>query len=151
MRAKVVGPTVSVRSFDLGASHEPSKGHVREIYTTRNGDSRADQRSRIRVCGSGDGEGVGRAHAHSHNVSFISYLNALFKNRSDGFLSGPEEGQVARAKVLTDDLLEVVRGEYAKVKAMLHQQQMELHQAQMQYASYGMMTVRTQCIRCVSF
>jgi hypothetical protein len=56
--------------------------------------------------------------------------------------SGPEDGQVARAKALTDDLLEVVRGEYAKVKAMLHQQQMELHQAQMQYASYGMMGVR---------
>jgi len=54
-------------------------------------------------------------------------------------ITGPEEGQVARAKALTDDLLEVVRGEYAKVKAMLHQQQMELHQAQMQYASYGMM------------
>ncbi|KAI0264694.1 hypothetical protein BC834DRAFT_924549 [Gloeopeniophorella convolvens] len=54
-------------------------------------------------------------------------------------ITGPEEGQVARAKVLTDDLLEVVRGEYAKVKAVMHQQQMELHQAQMQYASYGMM------------
>jgi len=54
-------------------------------------------------------------------------------------ITGPEDGQVARAKALTDDLLEVVRGEYAKVKAMLHQQQMELHQAQMQYASYGMM------------
>lgn len=60
---------------------------------------------------------------------------------SDGFSSGPEEGQVARAKALTDDLLEVVRGEYAKVKAIVHQQQMELHQAQMQYASYGMMGV----------
>ncbi|KAI0280422.1 hypothetical protein BGY98DRAFT_914700 [Russula aff. rugulosa BPL654] len=54
-------------------------------------------------------------------------------------ITGPEDGQVARAKALTDDLLEVVRGEYAKVKTMLHQQQMELHQAQMQYASYGMM------------
>jgi hypothetical protein len=57
----------------------------------------------------------------------------------DSLPSGPEEGQVARAKSLTDDLLEVVRGEYAKVKQMLHQQQMELHQAQMQYANYGMM------------
>ncbi len=64
--------------------------------------------------------------------------------------SGPEEGQVARAKALTDDLLEVVRGEYAKVKAMLHQQQMELHQAQMQYASYGMMGVRILDIGCSS-
>ncbi len=80
---------------------------------------------------------------------------------SDSLPSGPEDGQVARAKALTDDLLEVVRGEYAKllevvrgeyakVKAMLHQQQMELHQAQMQYASYGTMGVgvRTLNIRC---
>jgi hypothetical protein len=42
VRAKVVGPTVSVRSFDIGVSHEPSTGHVRQIYTARNGDSRAD-------------------------------------------------------------------------------------------------------------
>ena len=68
----------------------------------------------------------------------------------DSLPSGPEDGQVARAKVLTDDLLEVVRGEYAKVKAMLHQQQMELHQAQMQYASYGMMGVRIFNIGCSS-
>jgi hypothetical protein len=64
-----------------------------------------------------------------------------FLGSSDVCSSGPEEGQVARAKVLTDDLLEVVRGEYAKVKAVMHQQQMELHQAQMQYASYGVMPV----------
>lgn len=51
--------------------------------------------------------------------------------------SGPDEGQVARAKVLTEDLLEVVRGEHAKVKTMLQQQQMELHQAQIQYAAYS--------------
>jgi hypothetical protein len=68
----------------------------------------------------------------------------------DSLPSGPEEGQVARAKALTDDLLEVVRGEYAKVKTMLHQQQMELHQAQMQYASYGMMGVRIINIGCSS-
>lgn len=69
----------------------------------------------------------------------------------DSLPSGPEEGQVARAKALTDDLLEVVRGEYAKVKTMLHQQQMELHQAQMQYASYGsMMGVRILNSRCSS-
>ncbi len=66
---------------------------------------------------------------------------ATFLGSSDVSSSGPEEGQVARAKVLTDDLLEVVRGEYAKVKAIMHQQQMELHQAQMQYASYGVMPV----------
>ncbi|EDR04584.1 uncharacterized protein LACBIDRAFT_152711, partial [Laccaria bicolor S238N-H82] len=50
-------------------------------------------------------------------------------------ITGPEEGQVARAKVLTDDLLIVVRQEHAK------QQQMELHQAQAQYAAYSAMGV----------
>lgn len=50
---------------------------------------------------------------------------------------GPDEGQVARAKVLTEDLLEVVRAEHAKVKVLLAQQQMELHQAQVQYAAYS--------------
>ncbi|ETW75839.1 hypothetical protein HETIRDRAFT_38044 [Heterobasidion irregulare TC 32-1] len=50
-------------------------------------------------------------------------------------------GQVARAKVLTDDLLEVVRDEHAKVKAVIHQQQMELHQAQAQYAAYSAFAV----------
>jgi hypothetical protein len=55
--------------------------------------------------------------------------------------SGPEEGQVARAKVLTDDLLVVVRQEHAKVQAQLQQQQMELHQAQAQYAAYSAMGV----------
>ncbi|TFK39738.1 hypothetical protein BDQ12DRAFT_681128 [Crucibulum laeve] len=52
-------------------------------------------------------------------------------------ITGPEEGQVARAKVLTEDLLLVVRSEHAKMQALLHQQQMELHQAQAQYAAYS--------------
>ncbi|KAI0790442.1 hypothetical protein C8Q75DRAFT_717096 [Abortiporus biennis] len=52
-------------------------------------------------------------------------------------VTGPDEGQVARAKVLTEDLLEVVREEHAKVKAVLEQQQRELHQAQIQYAAYS--------------
>ena len=51
--------------------------------------------------------------------------------------SGPDEQQVARAKALTEDLLEVVRAEHGKVKAVVHQQQMELHQAQLQYAAYS--------------
>ena len=42
-----------------------------------------------------------------------------------------------RAKALTEDLLVVVREEHAKVKAILAQQQMELHQAQVQYAAYN--------------
>ncbi|KAK0466843.1 uncharacterized protein EV420DRAFT_1617127 [Desarmillaria tabescens] len=54
-------------------------------------------------------------------------------------ITGPEEGQVARAKVLTEDLLLVVRAEHAKMAAIVQQQQMELHQAQMQYAAYSTM------------
>lgn len=51
--------------------------------------------------------------------------------------SGPDEGQVARAKVLTEDLLEVVHVEHAKAKTAMQQQQMELHQAQAAYAAYS--------------
>ncbi|CAA7268518.1 unnamed protein product [Cyclocybe aegerita] len=54
-------------------------------------------------------------------------------------ITGPEEGQVARAKVLTEDLLLVVRQEHAKMQVVVHQQQMELHQAQAQYAAYSAM------------
>lgn len=55
--------------------------------------------------------------------------------------SGPDEAQVARAKVLTDDLLLVVRQEHAKVNVLVQQQQMELHHAQQQYAAYSAMGV----------
>jgi len=53
--------------------------------------------------------------------------------------SGPDESQVARAKILTDDLLTVVRSEHAKATAVLYQQQAELHMAQSQfgYTGYG--------------
>jgi hypothetical protein len=44
-------------------------------------------------------------------------------------ITGPEETQVARAKVLTEDLLLVVRAEHAKMQAVVQAQQMELHQA----------------------
>ncbi|KAF8508241.1 eukaryotic type KH-domain type I [Hysterangium stoloniferum] len=57
-------------------------------------------------------------------------------------ITGPDELQLARAKNLTDDLLEVVRAEHAKARSLLQQQQMELHQAQMQYAAYSSYTVR---------
>jgi hypothetical protein len=52
-------------------------------------------------------------------------------------ITGPDENQVARAKVLTEDLLEVVRAEHGKAQGALVQQQMELHQAQIQYAQYS--------------
>lgn len=56
-------------------------------------------------------------------------------------ITGPDEGQVSRAKVLADDLLLVVRQEHGKVLAQVQQQQMELHQAQAQYAVYSAMGV----------
>ncbi|KAF7317881.1 KH-domain-containing protein [Mycena kentingensis (nom. inval.)] len=52
-------------------------------------------------------------------------------------ITGPEDQQVARAKVLTEDLLSVVRSEHAKVAMSLQHEQMELRNAQMQYAHYG--------------
>ncbi|KIJ21057.1 hypothetical protein PAXINDRAFT_106981 [Paxillus involutus ATCC 200175] len=52
-------------------------------------------------------------------------------------ITGPDDNQVARAKVLTEDLLEVVRAEHTKAQSALSAQQMELHQAQMQYAQYS--------------
>jgi len=70
-------------------------------------------------------------------LSYSSYLPPFSIYRS------PEEGQVARAKVLTEDLLQVVRSEHAKMQTVLHQQQMELHQAQAQYAAYSAMAVGT--------
>ncbi|KAJ8587564.1 eukaryotic type KH-domain (KH-domain type I) [Rhizopogon salebrosus TDB-379] len=53
-------------------------------------------------------------------------------------ITGPDENQVARAKVLTEDLLEVVRSEHAKAQTAMMQQQMELHAAQLQFAQYPM-------------
>ncbi|EJD05371.1 uncharacterized protein FOMMEDRAFT_165816 [Fomitiporia mediterranea MF3/22] len=52
-------------------------------------------------------------------------------------ITGPDETQVRRAKVLTEDLLEVVHSEHAKAKVQMQQQQMELHQAQQAYAAYS--------------
>jgi hypothetical protein len=75
-------------------------------------------------------------HIHITYAAISCFVDAL----SDYALivsSGPDENQVARAKALTEDLLEVVRSEHAKAKAILQQQQMELHQAQQAYAAYS--------------
>ena len=69
--------------------------------------------------------------AHGHQHCFLTYA----------YNRGPDEAQVARAKVLTEDLLLVVRSEHTKMAAALHQQQIELHQAQAQYAAYSAMAV----------
>ncbi|KAH8833178.1 hypothetical protein DL96DRAFT_1552187 [Flagelloscypha sp. PMI_526] len=52
-------------------------------------------------------------------------------------ITGPEQGQVDRAKVLTEDLLLVVRQKHAEANSAAQQHQMELHQAQQQYAAYS--------------
>src|SRR6266404_2785201 len=102
--------------------------------------------TRVQIKGQGSGfvdQETGKESDEPMHIHITCVLPRDSAGQSSDFsFSGPEEGQVARAKVLTDDLLEVVRGEYAKVKAIMHQQQMELHQAQMQYASYGIMPVR---------
>ncbi|KAG6852595.1 hypothetical protein C0991_010720 [Blastosporella zonata] len=101
-----------------------------------------------------------RAKVVGPSGSFVKYIQAetstrvQIKGLGSGFLdqetgqeepiplyihiTGPEEAQVARAKVLTDDLLLVVRQEHAKVAVVVQQQQMELHHAQAQYAAYSM-------------
>ncbi|KAG6896354.1 hypothetical protein C0992_008816 [Termitomyces sp. T32_za158] len=98
-----------------------------------------------------------RAKVVGPSGSFVKYIQAETSTRvqikgiGSGFVDqetgqeepvpfGPEDGQVARAKVLTEDLLLVVRQEHAKVAAVVQQQQMELHQAQAQYAAYSAMT-----------
>ncbi|KAF9566493.1 hypothetical protein CPC08DRAFT_628340 [Agrocybe pediades] len=100
-----------------------------------------------------------RAKVVGPSGSFVKYIQAetstrvQIKGLGSGFIdqetgqeepvplyihiTGPEEGQVARAKVLTEDLLLVVRQEHAKVMLQVQQQQMELHQAQAQYAAYS--------------
>ncbi|TFK28567.1 hypothetical protein FA15DRAFT_665283 [Coprinopsis marcescibilis] len=101
-----------------------------------------------------------RAKVVGPSGSFVKYIQAetstrvQIKGLGSGFIdqetgqeetvplyihiTGPEEGQVARAKVLTEDLLLVVRQEHAKALTLVHQQQQELHQAQTQYAAYSM-------------
>lgn len=51
-------------------------------------------------------------------------------------ITGPEEGQIARAKDLALDLLEVVRSEWQKAKAVLDQQ-MGVNPYAAYYAAYG--------------
>lgn len=116
--------------------------------------------TRVQIKGIGSGfvdQETGREsdepmHIHITCVShfFPSFLAlVLYADDHDVLFtySGPDDGQVARAKVLTEDLLEVVRAEHAKVKAMVYQQQMELHQAQAQYAAYSAYAV---CIKLYS-
>jgi hypothetical protein len=58
--------------------------------------------------------------------------------------SSADDSQMARARDLADDLLEVVGGEHATqaISQMHIQQPMELHHAQMQFSFSGPMAVR---------
>ena len=81
------------------------------------------------------------------HVTFVSQFCAPSLPELTWHISGPDEQQVARAKALTEDLLEVVHAEHGKVKAVVQQQQMELHQAQLQYAAYSAYVCITLLIR----
>ncbi|OBZ78065.1 Uncharacterized protein C30D11.14c [Grifola frondosa] len=80
--------------------------------------------TRVQIKGIGSGF-VDQETGHEHDEPMYIHV------------TGPDEQQVLRAKALTEDLLEVVRAEHAKVKTIVQQQQMELHQAQVQYAAYS--------------
>lgn len=64
--------------------------------------------------------------------------------------SGPDESQIARAKELTEDLLIVVRQEHQKARTAMMEQQLQLQQAQAQYAAYSAYNVRSCCLEHVT-
>lgn len=73
---------------------------------------------------------------HIH-ITYVSMLTIVVQELTIFHSRGPDELQLSRAKNLTEDLLQVVHSEHAKARALLQQLQMELHQAQMQYAAYS--------------
>ncbi|TBU61094.1 eukaryotic type KH-domain type I [Dichomitus squalens] len=86
--------------------------------------------TRVQIKGLGSGF-VDQETGHEHDEPMYIHV------------TGPDEQQVQRAKALTEDLLVVVREEHEKVKAMLAQQQMELHQAQVHLIWH------TSCLRLI--
>lgn len=73
-----------------------------------------DQRPRIRVYGERDWQGIRRTNAHFYGVG-----PSLLSDQDIGWrlmVSAPQEDQVARAKSLAEDLLVVLRVEYAKAR-----------------------------------
>ena len=106
-----------------------------------------ETQTRVQIKGLGSGfieQETGREsdepmHIHITCASPLPFLYWSCAHPSLAFWDGrgPDETMVARAKVLTEDLLEVVRIEHGKAKAILQQQQMELHQAQAAYAAYA--------------
>jgi hypothetical protein len=105
-----------------------------------------ETQTRVQIKGLGSGfidQETGREseepmHIHITYVTVSCPLSLLkHLTKFDHSTSGPDETMVNRAKVLTDDLLEVVRIEHGKAKADMQQQQMELHRLQTAYAAYS--------------
>jgi hypothetical protein len=113
----------------------------------------AETGTRVQIKGIGSGfvdNETGREADEPMHIHITFVLSRLFSCLDPYLLlkRGPDDAQVARAKVLTEDLLEVVRSEHAKAKAVVMQQQMELHQAQAQYAAYSAYNV--YLLTCIS-
>ncbi|KZT10250.1 uncharacterized protein LAESUDRAFT_644654 [Laetiporus sulphureus 93-53] len=104
----------SIRNFNVRAKVVGPQGMFVKYIQQETG-------TRVQIKGIGSGF-VDQETGHEHDEPMYIHV------------TGPDDGQVARAKVLTEDLLEVVRQEHSKVKVIVQQQQMELHQAQIQYA-----------------
>ncbi|KAI0945549.1 hypothetical protein AcW1_001747 [Taiwanofungus camphoratus] len=144
---KAIDKVNELIAIDMGSLVEDKKDRLRErrkwpeekipvgIETIRNFNVRAkvvgpsgmfvkyiqqETGTRVQIKGIGSGF-VDQETGHEHDEPMYIHV------------TGPDEGQVARAKVLTEDLLEVVRSEHTKMKAVLQQQQMELHQAQIHH------------------
>ncbi|GJE86582.1 KH-domain containing protein [Phanerochaete sordida] len=151
MLQKAIDKVNELISMDMGSLVEDKKDRMREkrkwpeekipvaLETIRNFNVRAkvvgpsgmfvkyiqqETGTRVQIKGQGSGF-VDQETGQEHDEPMFIHV------------TGPDEGQVQRAKALTEDLLDVVRQEYNKVKAIVTQQQMELHQAQAQYAAYS--------------
>ncbi|KAF5341841.1 hypothetical protein D9611_001969 [Ephemerocybe angulata] len=137
-------------ALDMGSLVEKEKGRERRKWPEEKLPIELDSIRNFNV----------RAKVVGPSGSFVKYIQSetstrvQIKGAGSGFIdqetgqeepvpmyihiTGPEDGQVARAKVLTEDLLLVVRQEHGKVLNQVQQQQMELHQAQQQYAYSAM-------------
>ncbi|KAI8986717.1 eukaryotic type KH-domain type I [Trametes punicea] len=107
----------SIRNFNVRAKVVGPQGMFVKYIQQETG-------TRVQIKGQGSGF-VDQETGHEHDEPMFIHV------------TGPDEQQVQRAKALTEDLLEVVRAEHEKMKTLLQQQQMELHQAQVQYAAYS--------------
>ena len=134
IRAKVVGPSVrDVGFLVLNLTPRIIQGSFVKYI-------QAETSTRVQIKGIGSGF-IDQETSQEEPVPLYIHITcvSIFHQHSVVLIfgRGPEEGQVARAKVLTEDLLLVVRQEHAKVQMQVQQQQMELHQAQAQYAAYS--------------